>query len=124
MIVSKILEGEISFKNLINEVLKINNTIEIVVFMDEEEEDVKKFLYEKGIYKIFQNNQVCVEELENILENETAKSKELLAEEVKKLKRIIEEQKLSLKESVGLGKITAVTGNYGVRKKHFILYIM
>lgn len=96
--------------------------MDIIVFIEKENKELINFLFEKGIYKIFQNNQIELNDLEGVLENSNTKSKEELNEEIKKLKQIIEMQKL---KEVGLknkAKVTTVTGSYGARKKHFNLY--
>lgn len=113
LIISEILDGEIEFKKLISKILKINDKIEIVVFVEDENKELKNFLYEKGIYKIYKNNQLTIEELKDILESENSKSTQELTEEIRKLKQIINEQNYRTNEN---RKIIAITGNSGVGK--------
>lgn len=114
LIISEILYGEKDFKETIKDVLKINKDLDIIVFLEKENKDLINFLFEKGIYKIFQNNQINISDLEKVLENENSKSKEELNEEIKRLKQIIEIQKLKGKDLEA--KVTAITGSYGSGK--------
>ena len=122
LIISELLEGEIPFRKLITEIQKKNLNIDIIVFIDSENKELKEFLYDKGIYKIYKNNQVNIEDLDNILDNNDSKSTEELNKEILKLKRIIEEQKEQNDNSRNQAKITAVTGYYDSRQKYFIMY--
>ena len=115
LIISEILDGEIEFKKLISSILKINKNIEIIVFVENENKELNNYLYEKGIYKIYKNNQLNIKEMEDILEGENTKETEALTKEIKKLKQIIEEQNLQSRDNIKLGKVTAITGNYGSR---------
>ena len=124
LIISEILDGEIDFKQLILDILKINSDIDIVVFIEKENKDLRNYLYEKGIYKIYLNNELDIDELILVLENETSQNTEALSNEIKRLKQIIEEQKININNNSKHGRIIAITGSYGSRKKYFILYLM
>ena len=124
LIISEILEGEIEFKKLITNIIKINKNIEIIVFVEEESKELNHFLYEKGIFKIYKNNQLNIQEMTEILDSEMTKNAEALEKEIKKLKQIIEDQKFQERENTKLGKVIAITGSYGTRKKYAILYTM
>ena len=116
LIISEILEGEIEFKELILKILKLKENIEIIVFIGEENKELKNFLYEKGIYKIYKNNQLTIEELKEILESENSRKAQELAEEIRKLKQIINNQNYKTNNDIKRGKIIAITGNDGVGK--------
>lgn len=124
LIISELLDGEMDFINLIDRILKINNSIEIIVFLEDDDSELKSYLYKKGIYKIYQNNQIDIKELTEILNEETSKNADLLNEEIRKLKQIIEDQKNNINENTKLGKITSVIGPAGSRKEHFNLCII
>ena len=53
LVISEILEGEIEFKKLISKILKLKEKLEIIVFIEEDNRELKNFLYEKksDIYK-------------------------------------------------------------------------
>lgn len=116
LIISEILDGEIEFKKLISKILKINEKIEIIVFVEDYNKDLNNFLNEKGIYKIYKNNELTLEELNEILESENSQRTQELAAEIRKLKKIINEQNYNLNQNNNEGKIIAITGNSGVGK--------
>ena len=116
LIMSEILEGEIEFKKLISEILKINEKIEIIVFIEKENKELKNYLYDKGIYKIYKNNELSIEELKEMLESENSRNTQEMAEEIRKLKQIIIEQNCKVNNELEKGKIIAITGNNGVGK--------
>ena len=116
LIISEILDGEIEFKSLISKILKINDKIEILVFVEDENKELKNFLYEKGIYKIYKNNQLTIEELKDFLESENSRNTQELTEEIRKLKQIINEQNYKTNKNIENGKIIVIAGNSGVGK--------
>lgn len=123
LILSQILEGEIDFKALIESVLRINNKIEMIVFLEEDDLEIRNFLYSKGIFKIYKNNQIDIKELNSIIEEKASKETEALNEEIRKLKQIIENQKKDINQKGILknnkeGRIVAITGAYGTREKY------
>lgn len=54
--VSNILPGEWDFYKLINEIKKANEKLEIVVFLNKNDENIENFLSSKNIYKIYYLN--------------------------------------------------------------------
>ena len=126
LIISTILMGEIDFRLLIENIKRINSKIEMIVFLEGENAELENFLYSKGINKIYFNNEVEINELINLLQGENQNT-DALNEEIKRLRSIIKEQQLNIEErknSLQLGKITAITGAYGARQKYFNLYFM
>ena len=124
LIISEILDGQIEFKRLISNILKLNDKIDIIVFVEEENKETKNFLYGKGIFKIYKNNEINMKDLENVLKNKISENTDVLNEEIKRLKQIIAEQNIEFEENINLGKITAITGNFGFRKKRSNMYVM
>lgn len=120
LVISEILEGDIEFKKLISKILKLNENLEIIVFIEEDNRELKNFLYEKGIYKIYKNNQLRIDDLKNIIESENSRNTQELAEEIRKLKQIISEQENKVYEKDNQGKIISIIGNYGVGKSTLI----
>lgn len=123
LVISEILEGEIEFKKLISKILKLKEKLEIIVFIEEDNRELKNFLYEKGIYKIYKNNQVSIDDFKNIIESENSRNTQELAEEVRKLKKIISEQENKVCEKNNQGKVISITGSYGVGKSTLIAAI-
>ena len=118
IIISELLPGEIEFKELISKVKNINKKIEIIVFLNKENEELKNYLISKGIFNIFINNEITVEELIEIINKKNKSEQEIeINEEIKELKKIIlekEEKKINLK------KINIITK---LKNDKFINYI-
>lgn len=122
LIISEILEGEIDFKELINLILQKKEDIEIIVLLEEENAELRTFLYSKRIYKIYINNEIDIDTfIISLEENDELKTSEL-TKEIEKLKQIIKEN--SNKITVRIGRITAITGAYGSREKYTCVYFM
>ena len=56
IIISEILEGLIDFKELIIKIFQFNERIEIIVFLEKENTELRSFLYSNGVSKIYINN--------------------------------------------------------------------
>ena len=136
LIISELLPGNIELKELIEKIKNINSNIEIIVFLENKNTELENYLYAKGIYNIFYNNQIEIEEIikiinnENIeINNELKEIKQMLLEKQKNkknnkkviLNKLInifnKKQKYDLKEE----KIISVTGTSGVGKSIFTI---
>ena len=92
-IISENLPGESSFKELIEKIKAINKNIELIVILKEEKEDLKNYLITKGVFDIYLNNKISIEELiEKINEKNKIKKEMEINEEIKQLKKIILEK--------------------------------
>lgn len=92
-IISENLPGESSFKELIEKIKAINKNIELIVILKEEKEDLKNYLIAKGIFDVYLNNEISIEELiEKINEKNKIKKEIEINEEIKQLKKIILEK--------------------------------
>ena len=93
IIISELLPGEIGFKELINKIKNINKKIEIIIFLNKENEELKNYLISKGIFNIFINNEITIENLIEIINKKNNNIKEIeINEEIKNLKKIILEK--------------------------------
>lgn len=88
LIISEILQGEFNIKEIINKIIKLNSTIEIIVLLEEENEELENFLCSKGIKKIFYDNKVEIEEIIKEINSEKDKNLEM-REEIELLKKMI-----------------------------------
>ena len=94
IIISELLPGEIEFTEIINKIKMINDKIEIVAILKKENEEVKNQLISKGIFNIFINNELTIEELIKIIEEKNNIRKENeINDEIEKLKKMILENK-------------------------------
>ncbi len=93
VIISELLPGEYSFKELINKIKNINNEIEIIVILKEKNDEIKNYLISIGIFNIFINNEITIEDLIKIIGEKNNIKKEIeINEEIKQLKKIILEK--------------------------------
>ena len=93
IIISELLPGEMDFKELIYKIKNINKNIEIIVFLNSEDEELKNYLIAKGVFNIFKNNEITVEKLIEIINKKNINKKEIeINEEIKELKKIILEK--------------------------------
>lgn len=117
IIISEILDGQIEFKELIRKVLQINENIEIIVFIEEKNSEIQNFLFSNGIYKIYQNNEIDLENFIDILTGETEKNNlEYINDEMSRLREIIKKNNL---EDINLeerGKVITFSGAYNSGK--------
>lgn len=118
IIVSEILEGQIEFKELIKKILQKNAKIEMIVFLEEKNSEIQNFLFSNGIYKIYQNNEIDLENFIEILSGDTRKPDlEYINNEMLKIREIIKRQNnldnINLEER---GKVIAFSGAYNTGK--------
>ena len=52
IILSSILPGELELKELIKKIIEINKKIKIILICESKDEELEKYLYNKGVYKI------------------------------------------------------------------------
>lgn len=88
IILNSLLIGEISLKDIINYINNINKKIKIIIFLENPDEEIKKYLYEKKIYKIIYNDEIEIKDLIKIIKEEELNNEDL-KEEIEELKRII-----------------------------------
>lgn len=92
-IISELLPGEYTLMKLIEKIKNINKEIEIIVILKEDKEEIKNYLISKGVFDIFINNKISIEELiEKINEKNKIKKELEINEEIKQLKKIILEK--------------------------------
>ena len=90
IIISELLDGNYTFKELIENIKLKNSNIEIIVILKEKNEELKNYLISQGIYNIFLNNKVTIDELVKIInKKEKIKKENEINEEIKLLKEII-----------------------------------
>lgn len=90
IIISELLPGEIGFKKIIEKIKLINKKIEIIAILKDEQEEIKNYLISKGVFNIFYNNKITINELIKIINNIfNLKKENKINEEIKKLKKII-----------------------------------
>ena len=88
IILNSLLPGNIDIKELIIKINNINKNIKIIIFLDEPNDEIKKYLLDNKIYKILFNNEIEIKDLVKIINNDQSNNEDL-KEEIEKLKKII-----------------------------------
>ena len=109
IIISKLLPGNIGFKDLINKIKIINNNIEIIAILENKNNELKDFLKQKNINSIFYNNEITIDELINVIEEKDKNKKEMeINKEIKLLKEIILENNKKIEQNKKEKKINKI----------------
>ena len=122
LIISELLPGDYSFKELINKIKNINSSIEMIVILKEKNEKIKNYLISIGVFNIFYNNEITIEELIKIINEKNNIKKEIeINEEIKQLKKIIlekneEKNKIKLIKKNYFEKIKKILNKYKNKK--------
>ena len=117
IIISELLPGETEFKELISKIKNITKEIEIIIFLNKENEELKNYLISKGIFNIFINNEITMDKLIEIINEKSNQKKEIeINEEIKKLKEIILEKEKNKK----IINFKIINNKYLIRFKNII----
>ena len=92
LILSEIIPGEINIIELISKIKEINEKIEIIIILEEEKEELKNRLIEKGVFNIFYNYKITKEEIIKIINKKEINSKDEIKEEIELLKKMLLEK--------------------------------
>ncbi len=84
LILSELLPGEIDLKELIEKIKNINSNIQIILFLEKKNQELENYLYAKGVYSIFYDNQIEISKIIELIKGEN---------ENRQLKRELEELK-------------------------------
>lgn len=88
LILSEFLPGKYEIKKLIEKIKEKNNFIKIILILENKKEELENYLYAKGIYKIFYNNKVEINEIINLIKNENNENEKII-KEIENLKNIL-----------------------------------
>lgn len=136
LIISELLPGNVELKELIEKIKNINSNIEIIIFLENKNTELENYLYAKGIYNIFYNNQIEIEEIIKIINNKNIEInnelKEIKQMLLKKQKNKVNNKKIILNKLINIfnkkqkydlkeEKIISVTGTNGVGKSIFTI---
>ena len=92
LFLSELLPGQIDIRELIEKIKIINPYIQIILFLEKENKELENYLYAKGIYFIFYNNQINYFEIIKLINNEEENLNKKLKIELDELKKILLEK--------------------------------
>lgn len=87
IILSELLPGENTIKELIDKIRKIKNEIKIIIILEKENKQLENYLFSKGNINIFYNNEIKIKEIAELIINKN--QQENLEKEIQELKKII-----------------------------------
>lgn len=100
IIISELLPGKSSFIEIINIIKLKNKDIGIIAILKDNNETIKNQLISKGIFDIFINNKITIEELiKKIEEKNNIKKESEINKEIEKLKKLILDNKKIKREN-------------------------
>ncbi len=132
LILNELLPGEIELKELVEKLRTHYQNIQIILFLEKKNQEFENYLYAKGIYSIFYDNQVEIEEIIQLVKQEEQSENRKLKKELEDLKQwVMEKDKASKKkqkdkslsmvktEESMKGEIFCISGTSGVGKSIF-----
>ena len=63
LILNSILSGERTIEEFIDKIRDISTSLEIIIILEKENPELKNFLISKGVFNIFYNSQVTIDEI-------------------------------------------------------------
>ena len=99
LILSELLPGEIELKELIEKIKGDNPKIQIILFLEKQNQELENYLYAKGIYAIFYDNQIEISKVIELMKEESENKQ--LKRELDELKQLVikkENNKLKIRE--------------------------
>jgi len=115
LILSELLPGEINLMELVTKIKEKNPKTEIIIILEEEKEELKNRLIEKGIFNIFYNNKITKDEIIKIINKKEKNSEDEIKEEIKLLKNMILEK--DLENNYKKNKFIKIDGIKNKKKK-------
>lgn len=101
LILSEFLPGEYEIKKLIEKIKEKNNTIKIILILEKEKEELENYLYAKGIFKIFYNNKIEINDIINLIKNNYNENEKII-QELENLKNILIKNNININNGENL----------------------
>ena len=146
IIISELLPGELTIINLISKIKKINDSVKIFIILKDKNQELENYLISKGVFNIFYNNKITVDELIDKINLMKKDKQEMeINEELINIKNIILEknkinknskinkirnnilnkikEKTTKKHEIFENKIISVIGTGGIGKTSFCVIL-
>ena len=101
LILSEFLPGEYEIKRLIEKIKEKNNTIKIILILENKKEELENYLYAKGIFKIFYNNKIEISDIINLIKNNYSENEKII-QELENLKNILIKNNININNGENL----------------------
>lgn len=101
LILSEFLPGEYEIKKLIEKIKEKNNTLKIILILEREKEELENYLYAKGIFKIFYNNKIQINDIINLIKNNYNENEKII-QELENLKNILIKNNININNGENL----------------------
>ena len=101
LILSEFLPGKYEIKKLIEKIKEKNNYIKIILILENKKEEIENYLYAKGIYKIFYNNQIGLNDIINLLKSDFNENEKII-QELENLKNILIKNNIEINSNENL----------------------
>lgn len=88
LILSELLPGEIGIKELIEKIKGISSNIQIILFLEKKNQELENYLYAKGVYYIFYDNQIEISKIIELMKEEPNENRQL-KKELEELKQLV-----------------------------------
>lgn len=96
LIINELLPGKYKLEELINKINKKNKYIKIIIFLENKKEELENILYAKGVYKIFYNNEIEINNIIKIIKNEKEENNFIIKEELDNIKKLLIENNIEI----------------------------
>lgn len=118
IIINEKIPGEINFIELIKKIKLINKKIKIIIILEKENNYLENELKNININSIYFNNKINLEKLIKIIKEKEINKEEELKEEIKRLEKIIEENKLEKNKIIKLEDVKEKIKNKKIIKNN------
>ena len=92
LILSELIPGNLDIKKLIDKIKLINSSIQIILFLANENKEIENYLYAKGVNYIFYNNQIEIKDVIQIIKTDKNNETLELKQKIIELKKMLEDK--------------------------------
>ena len=101
LILSELIPGQYDIKKLIEKIKEKNNSIKIILILENEKKELENYLYLKGIYKIFYNNKIEINDIIYLIKNDLNENEKII-QELENLKNILIKNNININNGENL----------------------
>jgi flagellar biosynthesis protein FlhG len=117
LILSEFLPGQYEIKKLIDKIKEKNSFIKIILILENKKEELENYLYAKGIFKIFYNNEIEINDIINLIKNNYSENEKII-QELEKLKNILIKNNIEINTGENLINKNEIIENENIEIKN------